>query len=157
MAYDERSFLNGLAAGLTATAGHSSGVVKQTRTTGTDRVLYYPPGEFDLYMSKVIIDAPYPTAILYEFGTDRQNLERVYRRVGASAQEQTFYHVVQLPEALPMNEYHYNVFLLERDDINALIRFDTMFMAFPYYTSTRSWIYPGRPELVHDWWTRTYR
>ena len=39
-----------------------------------------------------------------------------------------------------------------------LIRFDTFFMAYPYVNSSgQAYTYPGRPELVRDWITRTYR
>lgn len=154
MAYHEPSFLDGLAAGLVATAGQPMALLQKHYTTGTNRIVHMPSGQFDTFVGRFLITTPFPVTILFEFGPDRNAPERVFRRVGASAEQQAVYHVAQIPQAVPLTEYHYNMYLYERRDMAQVIRFDTFFMAFPYNTST---LYPGRPELVRDWLARTFR
>ena len=158
MAYHEPSFLDGLAAGLAATAGTSMGVFRKRYTTGTDRFIRIPEGQFDTFVGKFMITTPFPVTIVIEYGQGYA-LQHVFRRVGASDEQQTVYHVAQIPAAVPLTDYHYNMYFYERDDMARLIRFDTYFMAFPYYhpSSGREYLYPGSPELVRDWMTRTYR
>lgn len=158
MAYHEPSFLEGLAAGLTATAGAPMGALEKHRATGTDRFSQIPAGQFDTFVGKFLITTPFPVTIVFEYGSDRNAPERVFRRVGASEEQQAVYHVAQLPEAVPLTDYHYNMYLYERSDMVRVIRWDTYFMAFPYYPpSGNEYLYPGRPELVRNWLTRTYR
>ena len=157
MAYHEPSFLDGLAAGLTATAGTPTGLLRKRYTTGTGRLIDIPDGNFDTFVGKFIIQSPFPVTIVFEYGTDKNAPERAFRHVGGSAEQKILYHAVQLPEAVSLTDYHYNMYLYELDQQAPQIRFDTFFMAFPFYASTRSYLYPGRPELVRDWMTRTYR
>lgn len=158
MAYHEPSFLDGLAAGLAATAMSPTGTMIKRYTTGTGRFKRIPAGQFDTFVGRFLITTPFPVTIVIEYGPDRDAPERVFRRVGASAGQQAVYHVAQIPEAVPLTDYHYNMYFYERDDMARLIRFDTFFMAYPYYPSSGGeYLYPGSPELVRDWMTRTYR
>lgn len=157
MAYHEPSFLEGLAAGLTATAGLPMGAFQKRYTTGTGRIRYFPDGNFDTFVGKFLIQTPSAVTIVFEYGPDRNAPERVFRRVGASTEQQAVYHVVQIPEAVPLTDYHYNMYFYERNDMTRLIRYDTFFMAFPYHTPNKDYLYPGSPELVRDWLARTLR
>ena len=157
MPYEESAFLDGLAAGLTATAACPAGTPVKTLTTGTKRLRETWPGQFDTFVSRVYVETSCPLTIAYEYGPDENALQRVLRRVDASPETQTFYHVWQIPSAVPLTDYHYNVYLYERGDMTPNIYFDGYFMAFPYEAGGQSWTYPGKPEAVRDWQTRTYR
>ena len=157
MAYHEPSFLEGLAAGLTATASFPMGAFQKHYTTGTGRLRTFPDGNFDTFVGKFLIQTPFPVTISFEYGSDINAPERVFRRVGASTEQQAVYHVVQIPTAVPLTDYHYNMYLYERDDMTQLIRWDTFFMAFPLHEPTKDYLYPGSPELVRDWIARTFR
>lgn len=163
MAYHEPSFLEGLAAGLTATAMSPTGVFNKRYTTGTGRLVRIPEGQFDTFVGQFFITTPFAVTIVFEYGPDSNAPERVFRRVSASSEQQAFYHAVQLPAAVPLSDYHYNIYLYETDAMRRVIRFDTFFMAFPYTYSNNyphhgeTVSYPGSPELVRDWLTRTYR
>lgn len=158
MAYHEPSFLEGLAAGLAATAGTPMDALQRRYTTGTGRLTRIPAGQFDTFVGRFLITTPFPVTIVIEHGADRNAPQRVFRRVGASAGQQAVYHVAQIPAAVPLTDYHYNMYFYERDDMTRLIHFDTFFMAYPYSPSSGSeYRYPGSPELVCDWMTRTYR
>lgn len=158
MAYHEPSFLEGLAAGLTATAGCPKGIFQKHYGTGTDRLVRVPPGQFDTFVGKFVIKTPYAVTVSLEYGPDRNTPERVFRHVSASNEQQTFYHVVQIPTAVPLTDYHYNMCIHETADMARVIRFDMFFMAFPYTNSGGETIsYPGSPELVRNWLVRTFR
>ena len=157
MPYDDRSFFNGLAFGLAVTAGRPMEAFMKTHATGTRGLLRYPSGDFDTFVSRLSIQTPYPLTIVYEYGPDRDAPERAFRRITASSRTQTFYHVVQLPETVKSSDYHYNVWFFERPDMQPHIHFWAGFMLFPYYTSSRSWLYPGSPEAVDSWYNQTNR
>ena len=54
MPYHEASFLDGLAHGLTATAGCPNGATRKTLLTGVRRLISgYPDGAFDTFVSRV--------------------------------------------------------------------------------------------------------
>lgn len=157
MPYDDRSFFNGLAFGLAVTAGRPMGPFHKTWTTGTKNLLRYPSGQFDTFVSQFSVQTPYPLTVVYEYGPDYNAPERAFRRLSGSRDVQTIYHVVQIPEAVQSTDYHYNVLFFERNDMQPSIHFQARFMLFPYYTSTQSWLYPGSPELVNNWYTNTGR
>ena len=163
MAYHEPSFLDGLAAGLTATAMSPMDTLIKRYTTGTERIITFPDGNFDTFVGKFLIKTPFAVTIVFEYGSDINAPERVFRRVGASAEQQAVYHVAQIPRAVPLTDYHYNMYLYERDEMRQIIRFDTFFMAFPYHfpgdghRPEKDYLYPGSPELVENWFTRTFR
>ena len=159
MPYNEQSFLNGLAAGLTATAGGILGTFQETLLVGTALMTQLPDGAFDTFVSRVSIETPYPVTIAYEYGPDRNNPERVFRRVPASRYAQTLCHVVQLPSTVKSTDYHYNVYFFERRDMIPGIHFWAGFMLFPYRGGNPAqwWYYPGSPELVDAWITQSNR
>lgn len=157
MPYDDRSFFNGLAFGLAATAGRPMGPFLKNWATGMKNLLRYPSGDFDTFVSKMWLQTAYPLTIVYEYGPDRNAPERVFRRVPASHYVQTLCHVVQLPSTVKSTAYHYNVHFFERQDMIPGIHFWAGFMLFPYYTSSQSWLYPGSPELVDAWYTQSNR
>lgn len=155
MPYDEQSFLDGLACGLAATCGRPIGATRQTLLTGTGRMTgTLPDGAFDTFVSRVAILTPSPATILYEYGpADAETPVREFRRVAASEETQTFYHVARIPQGVPLRDFRYAAYLIYPN--NAEIRFDARFMSFPYYASGASYLYPGSPELVNVWWVRT--
>ncbi len=159
MAYDDRSFFNGLAFGLAATAGRPMGPFEKTWMTGTKNFLRYPSGDFDTFVSKMYIQTAYPLTIVYEYGPDRNAPERVFRRIAASNRAQTIGHVVQLPETVKSTDYYYNVNFFERRDMVPGIHFWAGFMLFPYRggSPAKWWYYPGSPELVNEWYTQSNR
>lgn len=157
MPYHEESFLNGLIYGLTATDGRPLNSTRKTLLTGIRRMTgVLPDGAFDTFVSRVYIKTDSPVTILYEYGpADADALSMDFRRVAASDDMQTVHHVVRTPQAFSLRQYRYNVYLLERDDMT--IRFDARFMSFPYSDNGATRNYPGSPEQVTVWWTRTTR
>lgn len=150
MAYDERSFLEGLAAGLTATVAPRKGALARTSLLNIPSNLAprIPSGTFQVLVSRVWISSPYPVTILYEYGPDAQHLERETRRASGDA---TLYHAAQPSEAVDLNEYLYRVSVLERGE--NLIRYRANFALFPYQSRE----YPGTPEAVSEWIATRYR
>lgn len=150
MDYDERSFLEGLAAGLTATAGKRTGALRQTYLLNIPSNLSpsVPSGEFQVFASRVWISAPYPVTILYEYGPDAQSFERETRRVSG---ETTLYHACRPSEAVTIFHYNYRISVWERGE--NLIRYQANFAPFPY----RSREYPGTPEAVSEWIVTRWR
>lgn len=159
MAYDETSFLSGVAAGLTATGGRQLTDIRKTLLTGSSRMDLTPVLNSlqDTFISKVLIETSYPVTILYEYGPyGTENLTRESRRVRAAPGEtQTFYHACQIAEPIPLRDFNYSVYLLERRGMG--IRFDAKFMSYPFQGSGLSLTYPGTPEAVDIWWVRTIR
>lgn len=154
MPYDEESFLDGLACGLAATDGRPIDATRQTLLTGTERMTgTLPDGAFDTFVSRVAILTPSPVTILYEYGAPGETPARECRRVGASEETQTFYHVARIARGVPLRDFRYAAYLVRQDA--AEIRFDARFMSFPYHASGASYLYPGSPELVNVWWVRT--
>ena len=156
MAYDEQSFLNGLAAGLTATNGQRLGALRRQLTCGTERIhdYQYPEGNFETVVSKIVFRSPEARVVEYAYGLAGDTLQQEFRRLGAATDEQVFYHVWTLPEALPMTDFSYNAYFMEPDYTTA---FDSYFMAFPYRVGSREYTYPGTPEAVSVWMSRTFR
>lgn len=156
MAYNTQSFLNGLAAGLSVTGGQRLGALRRQLVAGTIRQAEYqlPEGNFETVVSKIIFRTAEARVIEYEYGLAGDELQREFRRVGASEREQTFYHVWHLPEPRPMSEFSYNPYFRELDYTTA---FDSYFMAFPYQAGGRTYVYPGTPEAVDGWMSRTLR
>lgn len=159
MPYHEPSFLNGLACGLTATNGRqlSQGTYK-TLLTGISRVTSQSVlgREYDTFISRVYIQTDSPVSILYEYGpADAASLTRELRKVPASAETQTVYHVRRIPEAVSMRNFRYSAYILERADMQ--IRFDARFMSYPYPSGAQILQYPGSPEQVTSWWVRSIR
>ncbi|MBR3569285.1 MAG: hypothetical protein IKN96_00580 [Oscillibacter sp.] len=155
MAYSERDFLNGLAAGLAATGGRliAGGTIL---LTGTGRMIgALPEGDFDAFVSRVAIVAPSPGAILYEYGANGETPSREFRRVAASEETQTFYHVARTARGFSLRDFSYAAYLTYYGGGAGEIRFDARFMSFPYYHSGESYLYPGSPEQVDVWWVRT--
>ena len=155
MAYNEQDFLNGLAAGLTATAGPLLVRMGKTLLTGTGRVSNPPEGNFDTFVSKIRIRTSFPVTLLYEYGPADGTLTREARRVGASEETQTVYHVCQTPTAVPFLSFRYGAYLMERAYMN--IGFEARFMTYPYSIGDSLRPYPGSPELVSVWLSTTYR
>ena len=154
MPYQETSFLDGLTCGLTATDGRPMQAPTKTLLTGISRVSAGSVlnASYDTFVSRVAIRTDSPVTILYEYGpADSISTTLEARKVPASAETQNIYHVCQIPQAVPMRNFRYSVYLLKRDDME--IRFDARFMAFPYQGDT----YPGSPEQVHVWLVRTVR
>ena len=152
MPYQEDNFLEGLTCGLIATAGRPLQEPKKTFLTGISRVSAGSVLEasFDAFVSRVAIRTDSPVTIVYEYGpVDSISTTLEARKVPASSETQTFYHVCQLPQAVPMLNFRYSVHLLERD--NTEVRFDARFAAFPYQGAE----YPGSPEQVAGWLVRT--
>lgn len=159
MAYNEQDFLNGMAAGLAATNGRLIGY-RKSLLTGVDRMRQagsaatLPSGAFDTFVSRVRILTPSPVTILWEYGpADAATLTREFRRLGASDDWQTVHHAAQIAQGVALDDFRYNAYLVRQD--SAPIRFDARFMAFPYYVSGVSYLYPGTPEQVNVWWIRT--
>ena len=155
MAYQEASFLNGLAAGLTATAGRPIVRMSKTLLTGTERVTNIPEGNFDAFVSKIRIRTSFPVTLLYEYGPADGTLTREARRVDASEETQIFYHACQTPTAFPFRSFRYGAHLMERAGANA--PFEARFMSYPYSVGDALRPYPGSPELVSVWRATTYR
>ena len=154
MPYQETSFLDGLTCGLTATDGRPLQALRKTPLTGVFRVSAgnVLDASCDVFVSRVAIRTDSPVTVLYEYGpADSISTTLEIRKVAASEETQTLYHVHQLPQAVPVNSFRYNVYLLERNDMQ--IRFDARFMAFPYQNDA----YPGSPEQVNVWLVRTVR
>lgn len=143
MAYDERSFLEGLAAGLTATAAPRLGALQSSYLLNMPSNLLprVPDGMFQVLVSRVWISAPYPVTLLYEYGP-ANDLTREVRRASGDT---TVYHAAQPSGAVDLNAYFYRVSVLERGE--ALIRYRASFAMFPYQSRE----YPGTPEAVSDW------
>lgn len=157
MPYHEASFLDGLAHGLTATAGCPNGATRKTLLTGVRRLISgYPDGAFDTFVSRVSLRTDSAVTILYEYGpADADTLTRDFRKVGASDAAQTFHHVVRTPQAFALRAFHYNAYLLEQDGMQ--IGFNARFIAFPCSDHGTPLYYPGAPEAVNVWWTQTSR
>ena len=157
MAYDEQSFLNGLAAGLSVTGGQPLGAWLRQLTSGTSRVGDYrwPEGAFDTFVSKITFRTRAARTVEYEYGPVGGEHQNEFRRVQPSTQLQTFYHVIRIPQAVPMPEYYYGAYFYEPQ--GALTDFDAYFMAFPYHVGGRDFLYPGAPEQVDVWMMRGFR
>lgn len=153
MPYHEQSLLNGLICGLSATAGRplDGPIDKEARH------LIDTKYDWDLFVttfaSRIILEAPYPFTIEYNYGPKNGAKEKVFRHVNASKEIQVFYHVVQLPEAVKVRDYTYSFYFYDRrwyhevhtQTPDLLFRADTMY--FPRYGQT----YPGSPDRVRDW------
>ena len=149
MAYDERSFLEGLTAGLTATAAPRLGALQRTYLLDIpSHLIRIPSGEFQDFVSRVWLSAPYPVTILYEYGPDAQSLEREFRRVSG---ETTLYHAAHASEAVTIFHYSYRISVWERGE--NLIRYQANFALFPYQSRE----YPGTPEAVSEWILTRFR
>ena len=166
MPYDEQSFLNGLAAGLTATAGRYTGLLEKALIIGTDTFILHPTGTFETFVSTIHIQTPHPLTFIYEYGPDRDNPEREFRRIPASNQVQTICHVLQPPEPLRITEhypssldYYYNVsYFRHGPKPPGDHPWDSYYnpwgglMLYPYKDRYNKWyFYPGSPELVDKW------
>lgn len=140
---------------------------KRTKTAGTSRFVEIPDGEFNTFVSKVMFKQSAPPDVTrfweYEYGASGDSLNHEFRRVTSTEEQDTIYHVVQIPDAVSLQDFVYNVYLHEayyelgipRDRMTS---FDTYFMAFPFTTRKGETLqYPGSPELVKDWLTRTRR
>ncbi|MBQ6986893.1 MAG: hypothetical protein IJR48_03230 [Oscillibacter sp.] len=171
MPYDEPSFFNGLAAGLTATAGRYTGLLEKASIIGMDTFKRYPTGNFETIVSTIRIQTDYPLTFVYEYGPDRNNPQREFRRIAASKQEQRIAHVVQLPEPLTIAEhypssigYYYNVSYFRHPKPTPYYS-DSWgdyytpwggLMLYPYEGLNQKWyFYPGSPELVDAWAVQT--
>lgn len=156
MGYEEQSFLNGLAAGLSATGGQRLGALRRQLTVGTERIreVMLPEGDFETIVTKIIFRTQEARVLEYEYGLAGEELQKEFRRVGPSEKEQIFYHVWHLPEARPMTEFTYNAYFREPGYTTA---FDSYIMAFPYQAGNRTYTYPGSPEAVDGWMTRNLR
>ena len=156
MPYHEESFLNGLIYGLTATDGRPLNATRKTLLTGIRRMTgVLPDGAFDTFVSRVSIKTNSPVTILYEYGPADGALSQDFRRVAASNDAQTVHHVIRTERTFTLRQFRYNVYLLERDDME--IRFEGRFMSFPYADNGTTRNYPGSPEQVTVWWTRASR
>lgn len=157
MAYDEQSFLNGLAAGLTVTRARPLVALNRQLISGTTRVgeYQYPPGNFDTFVVKLILNSRAAHTIEYEYGPAGSEYQKEFRRAQGSTELRTFYRVVQIPQALPMTRFHFDAYFYEPQ--GALTPFDSYFMAFPYRAGSRELLYPGSPEQVNVWMSRTFR
>ena len=153
MPYQESSFLDGLAAGLTATSGRPLQNPQRTLLTGTSRVSAGSVlnASYDTFVSRISVRSDSLVTVLYEYGPANAAFMLEARKVPASAEAQTVYHVCQVPQAVPMRSFRYNVYLLKRDDME--VRFDARFAAFPYQNNA----YPGSPEQVNVWIARSVR
>ena len=156
MPYHEESFLNGLIYGLTATDGRPLNSTRKTLLTGIRRMTgVLPDGAFDTFVSRVSIKTNSPVTLLYEYGPADGALSQDFRRVSASGDAQTVHHVIRTERTFALRQFRYNVYLLERDDME--IRFEGRFMSFPYADNGTTRNYPGSPEQVTVWWTRASR
>ena len=157
MPYEEESFLDGLAKGMTATVGRRTAENRKVLLTGISRMTgVLPEGEFDAFVSRVYIQTDSPVTIVYEYGpADAETLTKDFRNVGASEETQILHHVVRPAGAYSLRAFRYDAYLLERDGMQ--IRFDARFMSFPYSDDGTAREYPGSPEQVTVWWTRTTR
>ncbi|MBQ6985992.1 MAG: hypothetical protein IJQ25_03285 [Oscillibacter sp.] len=164
MPYHEQSFLDGLISGLAATAGRPMGPLEKALVVGTDTFMSHPIGTFETIVSKMKIQTHYPLTIVYEYGPDRDNPERVFRRIPALNRVQTICHVLQLPEPLKITEYYprsldyyYNVSYFRRGPRPSVWSFDYEtpwggLMLYPVEDRYHKWhFYPGSPELVDEW------
>lgn len=156
MAYNEQSFLNGLAAGLSVTGGQRLGALRRQLTSGTERLREYirPEGDFETIVTKIIFRTQEARVLEYEYGLAGEEAQKEFRRVGPSEREQVFYHVWHLPEARPITEFTYNVYFWEPGYTTA---FDSYIMAFPYQARSKTYTYPGSPEAVDGWMSRNLR
>ncbi len=154
MPYQETSFLDGLTCGLAATNGRRMQALQKTPLTGVFRVSAGSvlAASYSVFVSRVAIRTDSPVTILWEYGpADSISSTLDIRKVAASPETQTVYHVCQIPQAVPMRDFRYSVFLMERGGME--INFDARFMAFPYQNHA----YPGAPEQVNIWLTQTAR
>lgn len=139
---------------------------KRTQVTGTSRLVHFPDGEFNTFVSKVMFKQSAPPDVTrfweYEYGASGDSLSHEFRRVTSTEEQDTIYHVIQIPEAVPLQDFVYDVYLNEayynrgvpRD---RMTNFDAFFMAFPFTRDGETLQYPGSPELVREWLTQTYR
>lgn len=158
MPYDEQSFTDGLACGLAATNARPLSPTQKTLLTGSARISSASilNAAFDAFVSRVQIRTDSIVTIVYEYGpADAETLTRDYRKIRASDETQSVYHVCRIAEAVPLRSFRYNVYLLEREDMQ--IRFDASFTAFPYQSGGQTLEYPGSPEAVDVWLARTAR
>lgn len=111
MPYDKQSFLNGLAAGLTATTPteHENHIITRTSNISPSRFLVTPLTGYDLYfeddlyrienpiyVSKLVIKAQYPMSITYICG-EKDNPKSETKIIPGSDEEQILYHTYRPP------------------------------------------------------------
>ena len=202
MAYDEQSFLNGLAAGLSVTGGQLLGGEGWQLMAGTTRMGAYqwPEGNFDTFVfknrfkegfingytvdvrwergygqmsvngrlvdmfsvewksSNAILLGTHRTSSLemkYEYGPIGSEYQTEFSRIQSQTGGITVYHVIRSLEAAPMSQFHCDAFFSEPEGV--LTAFDSYFAAFPYRVGNREFLYPGSPEQVNVWLSRTFR
>ena len=157
MAYEESSFLNGLAAGLSATYAQRRLPPTRYFTDGTSRLRNYglPKGDYDTFVIKLVLNEPTARIVEFEYGPEEGPYRKDFRRAPGSTELQTLYFVTQIPEALPMERFRCNAYFYEPP--GARTPFQASFMAFPHTRSGVTRAYPGRPEEVNYWLSRTSR
>lgn len=111
MPYDKQSFLNGLAAGLTATATtrHKNYIITKTSDIYPRRFLEIPISPYDIvyeeslyrienpiYVSGLVIRSRYPVSITYTYG-EKNNLKSETKIIPGSNESQIVHHVYRLP------------------------------------------------------------
>ena len=130
--------------------------------TGTSRISSTSVwnGRYDTFVSRVRIITDSRVELLYDYGLSTADAStQEVQVVQPSSEYQIFYHVVQTPEPYSIYNYpgttyfRYSVYLW--DGPNTTVHFDARFMSFPYSSGGQSGTYPGNPEDVTVWWTRT--